>query len=186
MLLAARIVGSGYADVAQMLSVPVFIVVVSLTMMLAGRLKSNAVDPLRPLLLLQLLLLVGFLALCAVPGPRIAPTSTLGIVAGMFGVAAMAVQNALVQISFQGAPSTAVMTTNVTRFALAVGEMLLGGDPARVAAARSRAARILPVIVGFVAGCGLGAACEVTVGLWSLALPVVLAAVAWALGGERT
>jgi uncharacterized membrane protein YccC len=36
----------------------------------------------------------------------------------MFGVAAMAVQNALVRISISGAPSTAVMTTNVTHFML--------------------------------------------------------------------
>jgi uncharacterized membrane protein YoaK (UPF0700 family) len=42
----------------------------------------------------------------------------------MLGVSAMAVQNALVQISLKGAPSTAVMTSNVTRFAMDVGEVL--------------------------------------------------------------
>ena len=54
----------------------------------------------------------------------------------MLGVSAMAVQNALVHVSLKGTPTTAVMTTNVTRFAIDVGEMLFGGDPADVAKAR--------------------------------------------------
>jgi uncharacterized membrane protein YoaK (UPF0700 family) len=100
----------------------------------------------------------------------------------MLGVSAMAVQNALVQISLKGAPSTAVMTSNVTRFAMDVGEVLLGGDPADVAKARNRAAHVLPAIIGFTAGCGLGAACEAALGTWSLALPAGLALLAFATG----
>jgi uncharacterized membrane protein YoaK (UPF0700 family) len=53
----------------------------------------------------------------------------------------MAVQNALVQLSLKGAPSTAVMISNVTRFGLDVGEVLLEGDPSEVAKANSRAVR---------------------------------------------
>jgi uncharacterized membrane protein YoaK (UPF0700 family) len=100
----------------------------------------------------------------------------------MFGVAAMAVQNALVQISLRNTPTTAVMTTNVTHFMLDLGGVLVGGDPAEVARARSRAMRTLPVIVGFATGCGLGAACEAAAGLWSLALPTGLALLALAMG----
>ncbi len=40
------------------------------------------------------------------------------VLAGMLGVSAMAVQNALVQLSLKGAPATAMMTTNITRFVL--------------------------------------------------------------------
>jgi hypothetical protein len=39
-----------------------------------------------------------------------------------------------------------------------------------------------PLIVGFTVGCGIGAACESAVGLWSLALPTGLALVAFAMG----
>jgi uncharacterized membrane protein YoaK (UPF0700 family) len=74
------------------------------------------------------------------------------------------------------------MTSNVTRFAMDVGELLLGDDPADVAKARNRAARTLPAIVGFTAGCGLGAACEAALGTWSLALPAGLALLAFAMG----
>jgi hypothetical protein len=38
------------------------------------------------------------------------------------------------------------------------------------------------VTVGFATGCGLGAACEAAVGLWSLALPTGLALLALAMG----
>ncbi|MFZ3324874.1 MAG: DUF1275 family protein, partial [Methylocella sp.] len=107
--------------------------------------------------------------LCVAARRRIDPNATNAILAGLLGVSAMAVQNALMQISLKGAPSMAVMTTNVTRFAIDVGEVLLGGNPADVAKTRSRAARTLPPIVGFTAGCGLGAACEAAVGTWFLA-----------------
>ena len=42
--------------------------------------------------------------------------------------------------------------------------------------------RILPVIVGFAVGCGIGAACEAWLGLRSLALPAGLALLAFAIG----
>jgi uncharacterized membrane protein YoaK (UPF0700 family) len=181
-ILAAHIGGGGEAQFAPMLSVPVFIVMVGLSGLLAGGLESIGLASLRPLLLLQFLLLAGFLVLCVAADPRIYPNATNAILAGLLGVSAMAVQNALVQISLKGAPSTAVMTSNVTRFAIDVGEVLLGGDPADVAKTRSRAARTLPPIVGFTAGCGLGAACEAAAGTWSLALPAGLALLAFAIG----
>jgi uncharacterized membrane protein YoaK (UPF0700 family) len=74
------------------------------------------------------------------------------------------------------------MTTNVTRFATDVGRILLPGDPVKLAEARNRAVQTLPVIVGFAAGCGLGAAGVAAVGLWSLALPAGFALLAFAIG----
>jgi uncharacterized membrane protein YoaK (UPF0700 family) len=181
-ILAAHVAAGGEAQIAPMLSVPVFMVALGLTRLLAGGLESIGFASLRPLLFLQLLLLAGFLVLGVSAGPRIDPDATNAVLAGMFGVSAMAVQNALVQISLTGAPSTAVMTTNITRFTMDVGAVLLGGDPADVAKAHNRAMRTWPAIVGFAAGCGLGAACEASVGLWSLALPVGLALLALAMG----
>jgi uncharacterized membrane protein YoaK (UPF0700 family) len=60
----------------------------------------------------------------------------------------MAVQTALVQISLTQAPSTAVMTTNIAYFMLALGELLAGGDDAVVASARKRATHIFPFSAG--------------------------------------
>src|SRR3981189_96875 len=173
--LAAPLVSGSRTPVAPMLSVPVFVAALGLTRLLAGALERIGLASLRPLLLLQLLLLVGFLVLCVSAGPRIDPDAPIAILAGMLGVSAMAVQNALVQISLKGAPSTAVMTTNITRFMMDVGDVMLGRKPADVAKARDRAMRTLPAIVGFAVGCGLGATCEAAIGLWSPALPAGLA-----------
>ena len=177
-VLAAHVVAGENASVATMLSVPVFVVVLGLTRLLAGGLERVRVASLRPLLLAQFLLLSGFLALCVKAGPRIDPNTANAIIAGMFGVSAMAVQNALVQVSLKGSPATAVATTNLTRLMMDLGEMLLGHDPIATARARERAKHTWPAIAGFAIGCGLGAACEAAAGLWSLALPTGLALIA--------
>jgi len=167
---------------AVILSVPVFMVMLALTRLLVAGFEAIDLASLQPLLLLQFLLLTGFLVLCVAAGPHLDPNAANAILASMLGVSAMAVQNALPQISLTGAPSTAVMTTNVTRFMMDVGEVLLGRDPDEVVKARSRAKNTWPPIVGFTVGCGVGAACEAAIGLWSLALPTGLALLAFAMG----
>jgi uncharacterized membrane protein YoaK (UPF0700 family) len=180
-ILAAHLVSGGETAVAPMLSVPVFVAALGLTKLLAGALERIGLGTLRSFLLLQLLLLVGFLVLGISAGPRIDPDAPIVVLAGMLGVSAMAVQNALVQISLKGAPSTAVMTTNITRFMMDVGDMMFGRTPADVGKARDRAMRTWPAIVGFAVGCGVGATCEAAIGLRSLALPAGLALLAVAM-----
>jgi uncharacterized membrane protein YoaK (UPF0700 family) len=180
-VLAAHLFEGGDTQTAKMLSVPVFVLTINLAVALAAGLKKVGCRPLCPLLLLELALLLAFLLLTVATDPRINSNATSAVVAGMLGVSAMAIQNVLVQISFKGAPSTAVMTTNVTRMAIDIGDMLLGRNATDRSEARKRVMRALPVIVGFVVGCGLGVACEVALGLWSLALPVGLALLACAI-----
>jgi uncharacterized membrane protein YoaK (UPF0700 family) len=181
-VLAADVVAGQPTIFSYIVSVPVFMLVLLVTRLLAGGLERAGRDTLGPLLLLQLMALVVFLVLCIAGGPWTNPNATAAVVAGMFGVAAMAVQNALVQISLTNTPTTAVMTTNVTHFMLDLGGVLVGGDPAEVAKARRRVMHTLPVIVGFTIGGGLGAACQAATGLWSLALPTGLALLAFAMG----
>jgi hypothetical protein len=100
-------------------------------------LERTGVSTPRPLLLL--FFLIPFLAVCVVASPRRDADAVLAVTAGMFGVAAMAVQNALVQISLTNTPTTAVRTTNVTHFMLDLGEVLVGRDRARLVHARARA-----------------------------------------------
>jgi uncharacterized membrane protein YoaK (UPF0700 family) len=66
----------------------------------------------------------------------------------LLGVSAMAVQSALVLVSLKGAPSTGVMTTNIARFIMDVGEVAFGREAAEVAKARSQAKRTWPAILG--------------------------------------
>jgi uncharacterized membrane protein YoaK (UPF0700 family) len=184
-ILAAHVVSDGSASIATILSVPVFIAVLALARLLAAYLTSVGRASLRPLLMLQFLLLGGALLLGVVRGPAIDPNAPRIVLAGMFGVSAMAVQNALVQISLKDAPATAVMTTNTTRFVADIVEIVLGH--AVDGAAKARARRTGPAIVGFAVGCGIGAAAEAWFGLWSLALPAGLAFLAvgkWSSAGQ--
>jgi uncharacterized membrane protein YoaK (UPF0700 family) len=180
-ILAAHLAAGTPGNVGLLLSVPVFVLALGLTRLLAAGLDAAGLATLRLLLLLQLLLLAGFLVLAVAAGPHPDPNAAIALGAGMLGVAAMAVQNALVQLSLRGAPPTAVMTSNLTRFTMDVGQVLLGHDRAEVTQARRRAARTWPAIVGFAAGAAGGAACYAAVGLVSLAVPAGLALLALAL-----
>jgi uncharacterized membrane protein YoaK (UPF0700 family) len=173
-LIAAHIVNGSAVGFAHLLSVPVFVLVLGLTKLLVAGLDAAGIASLRPLLLLQFLLLAGSFAL-GIAGLPVAADAAKTILVGMLVVSAMAVQNALVQISLKGAPSTAVMTTNVTRFMMDVGEALLVKNSTQAAEARRRAQHTWPAIVGFIAGAVLGTACFGALALWSLALPTGLA-----------
>jgi hypothetical protein len=91
---------------------------------------------------------------------------SVGLVAELFGSASEMLQSKLPDVAsspLKGAPSTAVMTTNITRFMMDVGDVMLGRKPADVAKARDRVMRTWPAIVGFAVGCGLGPTCEATI-----------------------
>jgi uncharacterized membrane protein YoaK (UPF0700 family) len=183
LVIAAAYVVTGQAtSVARLLSIPAFILVLGLTALLAARLEGFGLASLRPLLLLQFLLLAGMFVLALAARAAIDPNAPDAILAGLLGVSAMAVQNAMAQVSLRGAPATAVMTTNITRFTIDLSELLLGRNPPEVATARDRARHTWPSIVGFIGGAGLGAASFAAAGVSSLALPTGLALVALALG----
>jgi uncharacterized membrane protein YoaK (UPF0700 family) len=179
-VLAAHIVAGDPAVVSYLLSVPVFMVVLGLTRLLAEGFEAIGLPTLQPLLSLQFVLLAGFLVLGVASRPAGDPNAVIAIVAGMFGVSAMAVQNALVQIAMPGLPSTAVMTSNVTRFMIELGALLVARDRDQLAVARRRTKELWPPIVGFIVGCSIGAAGQAAYGLWSLALPTGLALIVFA------
>ena len=86
-----------------------------------------------------------------------------------------------------GLPPTAVMTTNTTQLTVDLATLAWGrGKPDDTARVRRRVAVTFPCVVGFVVGCAAGAVLEVYFGLWALALPVVLAALAVPLGELRS
>jgi len=178
-ILAAHVAAGAPAQVAAILSVPVFLLLLGVAKVFAGMLETRGYASLRPLLLLQFLFLAAFLSLVE-SGP-VDATSKIRLVGGLLGVSAMAVQNALVQISIKGAPGTAVMTTNMTHFILDVGTVLYRADREAIDEARNRASKTWPSLVGFTAGCGFGAICEFQFGLYSLLLPTVLSVFAIAL-----
>lgn len=186
--LAARLASDEPVQLSYVLAVPVFIVVLLTTRVLAPRLERMRIASLLPALFLQFVLLLAFYTICHRAGPRADPNSASMIFAGMLGVSAMAVQNALARVSLSDAPSMVVITTNITAFTFDIAEMLLSQHMHRAARARDRARNTWPAIAGFVVGYALGAVYEHDVGLQSLALPTVLALLAFALAlsGRQT
>jgi uncharacterized membrane protein YoaK (UPF0700 family) len=101
----------------------------------------------------------------------------------MLGVAAMATQNALIRLDPAGFPSTAVLTTNTVQLTIDLAVLVRGrGDPEDSFRVRRRVRLTFPSVAGFIAGCSAGGFLEVHFGLWALALPVILAAIAIPLG----
>jgi len=69
----------------------------------------------RALLVLHAALLAACLGLGAGFGPFADADRPMAVLVGMLAVAAMATQNALVKLALKHAPSTAVMSTNITQ-----------------------------------------------------------------------
>ena len=185
-ILAAHYITGGFCEVGPILAGPVFVAVLGAVTLAYGAVEEVGQGSRRALLVLQAALLAGYLALGARFGPFPDADRPMAVFVGMLAVAAMATQNALVKLALPGAPSTAVMTTNVTQLTIDLATLAWGrGKPDDLARARHRAAVTFPCVVGFVVGCAAGAVLEVRCGLWALALPVVLAAVAVPLGELR-
>ena len=180
-VLAAHVVTGGVAQWAAILSVPVFMLMLCLARLLAGGFEAIGLSSLTPLLVIQFVLLCSSFVICVSAGPGIDPNATSAALAGMLAVSAMAVQNALVQVSLRGVPATAVITTNIARFTTDIGTILLAPKRDEAFTARRRVERLWPSIVGFISGCCFGAVCEARFGLYALALPVVIALLALAM-----
>lgn len=185
-VLAAHLVAGKSASPALVISVPLFIVMLAVTRLFAGGLERYGIAPLRPLLFLQFVLLFGFLSICIVVAPGASAEAPAMLAAGMLGVSAMAVQNALVRIALEGAPSTAVLTTDITLLTADFGEILLGRNAGRVAKARRRTKQTWPAVLGFLLGCAVGAWLEERIGLRALVLPVGFAFIALVLAMSCT
>lgn len=180
-ILAVHYVTGSFCQIGPLLSVPVFVVVLGIVIVLF---ENKAVRTARRrLLILHASLLAGLLVLGTGLGPFTDPDSAMAVFVGMVGVAAMATQNALVRLELPGFPSTAVMTTNITQLTIDLAMLASGkGEPTYLARARRGARLTFPSVVGFVAGCAAGGFLELHFGLLALALPVVLAAIAVPLG----
>jgi uncharacterized membrane protein YoaK (UPF0700 family) len=137
-------------------------------------LPAHGFGLLQPLLVVEFVLLAGFLAMRVLIGVPVNITAPTAIFAGMLGAAAMAVQNAAAQLSL-GALSTTTMTANVARFALGLAEIFVARNHDDHGRWRGLTLQAGP-LAGIVIGCVLGAACEAEFGRWSLGLPAALAA----------
>src|SRR5262245_26797718 len=118
-IIAAQLVYGGPPKMDQILAVPVFIVAVAGVWIKAQVLKTRGPNLPRLLLLIQFLLLSCVLIVAVIYHPDADPGGLMADVTAMIAVSAMASQYSLLQLTMPGAPSTAVMTGNLTKTVLA-------------------------------------------------------------------
>jgi uncharacterized membrane protein YoaK (UPF0700 family) len=179
-VIAALLVRGGPPNLAQILAVPVFILAVGGVWMIAKRLNRRGRALARPLLVVQFLLLACVLIVAVIFHPAADPHGLTAGVAAMVAVSAMACQFALLRLTVSGAPSTAVMTGNLTKTTLSLLDTLSGSMPV-MAGARTQLKKTAQLVIAFFVGCLVGAAAVSWLGEWAWSLPVLLAGIAVAV-----
>jgi uncharacterized membrane protein YoaK (UPF0700 family) len=184
-VLAAHYITGRFGEIAPLLSVPMFVVVLGIVTLVFVRKPIQIAR--RALLVLQAVLLACFLGFGVRFGPFPDPNNGMAVFVGMLGVAAMATQNGLVRLALPGAPTTAVMTTNLTQLTIDLATLARRhGERNHVAQVRHHAGMTSLSVIGFAVGLALGAVLEIHFGLWSLILPVILAALSIPVGEAWT
>ena len=179
-VVGALVVRGGRINPAQILAIPVFILAVAATWLLAWASGRRRLSLLRLLLLVQFLLLTCVLIFSVITKPSANPHGLMAVITAMIAVSAMACQFALLRLALPVAPSTAVMTGNLTNTVLSLldkqsrTQPLMAGDAERLTGS-------LHLLVGFFGGCVVAAAAVTYLGDWAWSFPVVLAGVAVAL-----
>jgi len=175
-VIGALIVRHSRVNPAQILAVPVFVLAVAGTWLIAKALGKRGTGLIRPLLLIQFLLITGLLVFSVCSKPSADPHGLMATIAAMIAVTAMGCQFALLRLTVPVAPSTTVMTGNVTNAVLALldsrsNQPLIEGGTRRLTGA-------LHLLIGFFVGCVVAAAAVLYLGDWAWLLPAALAAAA--------
>jgi uncharacterized membrane protein YoaK (UPF0700 family) len=176
-VIAALLVHGGPPNMAQILAVPVLIVAVAAIWLIAKATNKRGPALARPLLLVQFLLLTCVLIFSVIHDPAANPHGLIAGVTAMIAVTAMACQFGLLRLAVPGAPSTAVMTGNLTNTVLSLLDTLSRSEPL-MEGANERLKKTVKLVLGFFAGCVVGAAAVSLLGDWAWSLPAMLAGAA--------
>lgn len=170
-LIGASLAQSGGNVLLKLLVFPAFVAAVVLTRFVVLALERRHRPPLRPLLLLQAVLLAGFAASGWIAAPIHQDHAPWALCAGLLAATAMGVQNAAARLVLTKLTPTTVMTGNVTQLVIDVVDLLRGAADAAV---RARAVRFVGPIAAFALGAIAGAYGYVGVGFAALLLPIAL------------
>jgi len=176
-VVAALVVRGAQMNPAQVLAIPVFMLAVAAVWLLARTSGRRGPSLARLLLLTQFLLLASVLIFSAITKPSINPHGLMAGITAMIAVSAMACQFTLLRLAFPVAPSTAVMTGNLTNTVLSLVDSLsrthhlMAGDAERLRGSSH-------LLIGFFGGCIVAAGAVSLFGDWAWSFPVALAGAA--------
>jgi uncharacterized membrane protein YoaK (UPF0700 family) len=176
-VVGALLVRHSRINPAQILAIPVFILAVAVTWLVAKASGRRGTGLMRPLLFIQFLLITCLLIFSVVTKPSADPQGLMATIAAMIAVTAMGCQFALLRLTLPVAPSTAVMTGNLTNAVLGLVDLSSRTQPLMESDSR-KLTGALHLLVGFFVGCVLATAAVMYLGDWAWSLPAALAAVA--------
>ena len=180
-VIGALVVRHSRVNPASILAVPVFILAVAAMWLLARASGKQGRGLMRLLLFVQFLLLVGLLIFSVVTKPSTDRHGLMATIAAMLAVFTMACQYALLRLTMPVAPSTAVMTGNLTNATLALVGITSRARPL-VDHDFKQLRGSLHLLIGFLVGCIIAAVAVTYVGDWAWFVPVVLAGAAVVVG----
>jgi len=194
-LAGTQLVAHEDAGLIKLIGIPVFFLACAVTTLIVDEMGRSGRSALAAALALETILLLGLFTCWSVAGPFHSPHTAAAVLASVCGLSAMGVQSALVRLVAKGVPSTNVMTTNTTQFAIDATEVVLTwrarrGAPADAAAADAHASALerfntmWPVVLGFLVGTVTGALAYERFDMWCVLAPTALAGglAAWAKG----
>jgi uncharacterized membrane protein YoaK (UPF0700 family) len=184
-VIGALIVRHNRVNPAQILAVPVFMLAVAFTWLIAKASGRHGVGLMRLLLLTQFLLITCLLVFSAITKPSVDPHGLMATIAAMIAVTTMGCQYALLRLALPVAPSTAVMTGNLTNATLGLMDLGLRTQPLTQIDG-GRIASTLQLLAGFFVGCIAAAAAVMYLGDWAWSFPAVLAGVAVAVSAGKS
>lgn len=175
-MIGVQLVASTHVGVlAKLLALPVFVIFVAMVKLIVQGFANTDRRPLRLLLILQTLLLLGFMIIGMAAQPILSADAPLAILSGMFGVAALAIQNAIGRLVLADLAPTTIMTGNTTQIVIDMVE-LASGNCGDGTAAKARLRKMLPALAAFAVGAIFGGFAYHGAGFWCVLLPVVLLA----------
>ena len=179
-VIGALMVRHDRVNPAQILAVPVFMLAVAATWLIAKASRKHGIGLMRPLLVIQFLLITFLLIFSIITRPSTDPHGLMATIAAMIAVTAMGCQFALLRLTMPVAPSTAVMTGNLTNAVLALVDSSSRTEPLMESNSK-RLRGALHLLVGFFGGCVIATAALMYLGDWAWLLPAALAGAAVAL-----
>lgn len=168
-LIGAELVSTSTGVLAKLLALPMFILAVAVTRLIALALERRGSPPLRPLLALEATVLIAFAIAGVAMSPLGSPDGAKAIGVGMLGVAAMGIQNGIGRLVIGHLAATTVMTVNVTQAVIDVTDRLCGAKLDEQVSSRLR--RTLSAVAVFAAGALAGAFGIAALSFWCVLVP---------------
>lgn len=155
----------------KLLVVPLFVLAAVLTRLYIIRRERYERDAAAHVMFGQVALLAAFMVAAVYHAPFDHHEDPGAFLTAALAASAMAIQNTAARTFLSGLPPTTVMTGNLIQVIVDMVDVAHGHG--NLEAKRARLAKLGPMLLSFIAGTLLGAIGYVTMGFYSLAIPIV-------------